>query len=113
LDSGTPLHLSDLLFVPGMRRNVVSISALENKCYKVSFSDGKVLARNKNSSMDFAWVIGIREDRLYRLIVRLVQALIHDSISLSKLWHMRLAHLHYRALPRSGEDGDRRSKDPC
>jgi hypothetical protein len=44
-------------------------------------------------------VIGIQEDRLYRLIVRLVQALIHDSISLSELWHMRLAHLHYRSLP--------------
>jgi hypothetical protein len=31
LDSGTPLHLSDVLFVPGMRRNLVSISALRTK----------------------------------------------------------------------------------
>jgi hypothetical protein len=31
LDSGIPLHLSDVLFVPGMRRNLVSISALEDK----------------------------------------------------------------------------------
>jgi hypothetical protein len=27
-----------------------------------------------------------------------IQALIHDSISLIKLWHMRLAHLNYRSL---------------
>jgi hypothetical protein len=53
LDFGTLLHLSDVLFAPGMRRNLVSISALENKGYKVAFSDGKVLAWNKNSSMDF------------------------------------------------------------
>jgi hypothetical protein len=43
-------------------------------------------------------VIGVRENSLYRLIVRPVQALLHDTISLSKLWHRRLAHLHYRAL---------------
>jgi hypothetical protein len=35
LDSGIPLHLSDVLFVPGMRRNLVSISSLEEKGYKV------------------------------------------------------------------------------
>jgi hypothetical protein len=44
LDSDTPLHLSDVLFVPGMRQNLVSISSLENKGYNVAFSDGKVLA---------------------------------------------------------------------
>jgi hypothetical protein len=74
LDSSTPLHLSDVLFVPGMRRNLVSISALEDKGYKVSFSDGKVLAWHKNSSMGSSHVIGVREDSLYRLTVRPVQA---------------------------------------
>jgi hypothetical protein len=103
LDSGTPLHLSDALFVPGMRRNLVSISSLENKGYKVAFSDGKVLAWNKNSSMDYARLISVREDILYILIVQLVQALIHDFIILSELWHRRLAHLHYRPLPSPGK----------
>ena len=28
-----------------------------------------------------------------------VQALVHDSTNFGELWHMRLAHLHYRALP--------------
>ena len=46
------LHLSDVLYVPGMKRNLVSISALKDKGYKVAFSDGKVLAWHKNSSMD-------------------------------------------------------------
>jgi hypothetical protein len=63
LDSGAPLHLSNVLFVPGMRRKLVSISSLENKGYKVSFYDGKVLAWNKNSCMDFAQVIGVREEK--------------------------------------------------
>ena len=48
-------------------------------------------------------MIGVREDSLYKLTVRPVQALIHDYISLSELWHRRLAHLHYRALPALGK----------
>jgi hypothetical protein len=87
LHFGTPLHLSVVLCVPRMRRNVVSISSSENKGYTISFSYGKVLAWNKKSSMDYAWVISVQEGRLYILIVQPVQALIHDSISLSELWH--------------------------
>jgi hypothetical protein len=86
-----------------MRRNLVSISSLEDKGYKVSFSDGKVLSWQKNSSMESACVIGVQEDSLYRLTVRPFQASVHDSISLSELWHRRLAHLHYRALPTLGK----------
>jgi hypothetical protein len=48
-------------------------------------------------------VIGVRENSLYRLTVRLVLALLHNTISLSELWHRRLAHLHYRALPALGK----------
>ena len=40
---------------------------------------------------------------MYIFFVRPVQALIHDSISLSELWHKRLSHLHYRALPTLGK----------
>ena len=44
LESNYTLHLSDVLYVPGRKRNLVSISSLEEKGYKVPFSDGKVLA---------------------------------------------------------------------
>ena len=30
---------------------------------------------------------------------KLLKALVHDTISPIELWHRRLAHLHYRALP--------------
>ena len=81
-----------------MKRNLVSISALEDKGYKVAFSDGKVLAWHKNSSMDTTKVIGMREESLYRLNTPPIQALVHDSTSMGELWHRRLAHLNYRAL---------------
>ena len=31
------------------------------------------------------------------------QALIHDSVEPNELWHRRLAHVHYRALPISSK----------
>jgi hypothetical protein len=65
LDSDIPLQLSEVLYVPGMKRNLVSISALEDKGYKVTFSEGKVLAWNKDSHINSARVIGVRENNLY------------------------------------------------
>jgi hypothetical protein len=103
LDSNIPLQLSEVLYVHGMKRNLVYVSALDDKGYKVIFSKGKVMAWHKNSRMDSARVTGVRENSLYRLIVQLVQALLHDTISVSELWHNRLAHLHYRALPALGK----------
>jgi hypothetical protein len=44
LDFDIPLQLSEVLYVLGMKRNLVSVSALEDKGYKVIFSEGKVLA---------------------------------------------------------------------
>lgn len=54
LDSSISLQLSDVLFVPGIKRNLVSISASEDKGYQVAFSKCKVLAWPKNSSIKIA-----------------------------------------------------------
>jgi hypothetical protein len=52
LDSDIPLQLSEVLYVPVMKRNLVFVFSLEDKGYKIIFSEGKVLAWNKNSHMD-------------------------------------------------------------
>ena len=31
--------------------------------------------------------------------------MVHDSVEPSELWHRRLAHVHYRALPRKVVEG--------
>jgi hypothetical protein len=98
LDSDIPLQLSEVLYVIGMKRNLVSISALEEKGYKVTFYKGKFLAWHKDSHMNYDRVIGVQENNLYRLIVQPFQALLHDTIILSELWHRRLARIHYRSL---------------
>jgi hypothetical protein len=119
LDYDIPLQLSEVLYVPGMKRNIVSISSLEDKGYKVTFivsissledkgykvtfSEGKYLAWHKESHINSARVIGVRENNLYKLTIRPVQTLLHDTIILSELWHRRFDHIHYRALPSLGK----------
>jgi len=99
LETGDHLHMSNVLYVPRLKKNLLSISALEDKGYRVAFVDGKVLTWPKESSIDSAGVMGIRGGGLYRLTGKLLQALVHDNINLSGLWHRRFAHIHYRALP--------------
>ena len=73
------------------------MSVLEDEGYDVLFSRGRVIIQKHESSEKI--VIGIRDGGLNRLTARLLKALVHDIISLMELWHRRLAHLHYRALP--------------
>jgi transposase InsO family protein len=86
-----------------MNRNLVSISSLEDKGYKVTFSKGRFIAWHKDSHINSTKLIGVQESILYRLTIRPVQTLLHDTISLSDLWNMRLVHIHYRALPTLGK----------
>ena len=99
LYSDMQLKLEEVLYVPGMKRNLVSILALEDKGYKITFLEGKFLAWHKDSHISSSKVIGVRENSLYKLTIKPVQALLHDTINLSELFHRRLAHIHYRDLP--------------
>jgi len=38
-ESGKPLYLSNVLYVLGLKKNLVSVSALKDKGYEVSFKD--------------------------------------------------------------------------
>jgi hypothetical protein len=43
LNSGTPMKMKDVLYVPGLTKNLLSISALEKKGFRIAFIDGEVL----------------------------------------------------------------------
>ena len=53
----------------------------------------------RGKSIEDAVVIGIKEGGLYKLKGHSEAALIHDSTSPCELWHRRLAHIKYKALP--------------
>ena len=93
------MKMKDVLFVLGIKKNLLSIFALDAKGMRVAFTDGQVIMWPKGKIIDDAIVIGEQEGGLYKLKGQLEQALVHDLVEPNELWRRRLAHVHYRELP--------------
>ena len=91
--------MKDVLFVPGLKKNLLSISTLDAKGMRVGFVDGQVLMWPRGKTIDDAIVIGEQEGGLYKLKGHPEQAMVHDIVEPNELWHRRFAHVHYIALP--------------
>lgn len=85
--------LHDVLYVLGLKKNLVSISPLEDKSMKL-------LAWHVESYMRNAFTLGSRLERLYRDTGRPLLVMVHNKNLQSELWHRRLAHIHHDALPK-------------
>lgn len=85
----------------GLKKNLVSISTLEDKGMRVAFIKGKVLTWPVGSPIRDAFTLGSRFEGLYRVTRRPLLALVNDIDHQSELWHRRLAHLYYDALLKS------------
>jgi hypothetical protein len=94
------MTLKEVLYVLGLKKNLVSVSTIEEKGYEVLFCDGQVLLFPNTSSITSAKVIGTRHERLYKFLFQPVRALIHTTSNsdLCELWHRRIAHLHHGDL---------------
>ena len=61
LETRGNMSWNDVLYVLGLKKNLVSTSSLEDKGYKVAFFEGQVFIWKRGSSIDSAKVIGVRE----------------------------------------------------
>ena len=66
IDSRTHMKMKEFLYVPSLKKNLLYISSLDNKRYRVAFIDGKVLMCLKGKSIEYAVVIGEQEGGLYK-----------------------------------------------
>ena len=97
LSQGQVLRLQYVLYVLDLKKNLVSISTMEDKGFKVAFIDGKVLIWKKNFKE--ALSIGFRVDTLYQVGGSPLGAMTCDTTLQTELCHRRFAHLHYKPLP--------------
>jgi hypothetical protein len=67
LDSGKLMKVKYVLLIPGLRKNILSISALEEKGFNISFVNREVLMWPKGKSFNDAIMIGVQEGGLYKL----------------------------------------------
>eukprot|EP00253_Pinus_taeda_P014798 PITA_14798 len=65
LNQGNTIHLQEVLYVPDLKKNKVSISTMTDKGFKVAFIDGKV--RVWKIIFKDAFTLGFRVDTLYQV----------------------------------------------
>jgi hypothetical protein len=65
--SGNIFHINEILYVPGLKKNLISVPVLESKGYSVAFSKGKALLWSSNEDISTAITIGTRESGLYKI----------------------------------------------
>ena len=91
--------MKDILYVLGLKKNLLSISALDKKGFWVAFIDGEVLMWPRGKSLEDAYVIGTEEGGMYKLKGHSKASRIHDTTSPCELWHRRISHISYKSLP--------------
>jgi hypothetical protein len=107
LDTGFIMILRDVLYVPSLQRNLISVSHLDNDGYTCLFGDGRCLIECNDTVISIAF----RRNDLYLLSLReSVNSVCDDNTNVfsstvanrkrkrthdasPKLWHCRLGHI--------------------
>eukprot|EP00253_Pinus_taeda_P026306 PITA_26306 len=97
LNQGQTIHLQEVLYVPDLKKNLVSISTMEDKGFQIAVIDGKVRIWQRNPKD--AFTLALRVEGLWQVEGSPLGALTCDVSLQSELWHQRFTHLHYKALP--------------
>ena len=98
LNLGNSMKMKDVLYVPGLTKNLLSISALEKKGFKIAFIDGEVFIWAKGKTMKEAIVIG-KEGGLYKLKGHSEATMTHAIENSCEILHRILDHINYKVLP--------------
>jgi hypothetical protein len=100
-----PLKLLEVLYVPVLKKNIVSVSCIEDRGYAVTFRYGHVLLYPKGGNISEEKFIRVRYERMYRMIWERSEEFVcmTRSRDLCEIWHKRMGHLHHGALSISRE----------
>ncbi len=83
-ESQPPLLNIEVLYVPGLKKNLISISRFEDRGYEMLFKGGQVLMYPKGSRVTSTKVLKVREEKLYRFLFQPVRALAHSTTSINE-----------------------------
>lgn len=99
LPNGQMRQIHNVMYVPGLKKNLLSVSTITDNHLKVEF--GKLGCIVKDVQDHYKVVsTGTRVGGLYRLDVTVKRhvALTSQETSTAKLWHHRYGHLNYNDL---------------
>ena len=76
IDSGTVLHIDDVLYVLGLKKNLLPVVGLEDKGYRVLSMDKKVLLWAKDEELSSTVQIGVRECNIPNTYILLLRCIV-------------------------------------
>lgn len=102
-NTGTAVTFNDVLFVPGLRRNLLSVKRIASKGFNVTFVGEKVEIRDRDGVL----ATGEARGDLYFLSVKLQtsSASVGETESSYVIAHRRLGHPHSSALMQLKKEG--------
>ena len=80
-ESRPPLRFQDVYYIPGLKKNLISVSTIEDRGLEVLFKDGRVYILPRGANFASAKVIGTRIGKLYKLDFQPMAALMSNSSS--------------------------------
>lgn len=94
-----PITIKNVLSVPGLNYNLISVRKLEMKGYTITFRNGEGTIQKGNVTL----AVGSRkESQLYALNFRQISTSANACASVpaenEKLWHERFGHLNYESI---------------
>ena len=97
LPSDDIINLKNVLYVPEIRKNMISVSMITDQDLLVEFF--KTHCVIKDSKMETV-ASGMHVGSLYRLDVKSMpqQAMVATGLTAEKLWHQRFGHLNLQDL---------------
>lgn len=97
LPSGDIKHLKNVLYVLGIKKNLISVSMITDQDMQVQFfKNGCVIQDSKLETV----ATGVRVGNLYRLDARSIpqQAMVAATSTTENLWHQRFGHINLQDL---------------
>ena len=99
LPNGQMKQIHNVLYVPGIKKNLISVSTITNQNLNVEFMQSKCFVKDIHNHYKVI-ATGTRIGGLYKLDVTrgTHQALTSTTMSTVELWHRRYGHLNKNDL---------------
>jgi len=88
---GLTRNLIDILWVPNLAKNLLSVAAIIDQDLHVRFDKKEVIITNNKNEIVAK---GVRHNNIYKLLASTTRA----NVSISRLWHERFGHLRMQTL---------------
>eukprot|EP01018_Ginkgo_biloba_P035024 Gb_16475 [translate_table: standard] len=92
-------NISDVLLVPGLEMNLLSVGQMMEQDYKFEFDNGECLIKDKLNKGKVVAKGELTTDRLFKLVIPPQPYVLKTSTTdKSILWHCKYGHLNYGGL---------------